>query len=276
MKYCTAFIFSFLLLTTTTLASTTSGTISSPRSFAWGENAGWIDFAASSSAVTITDSALTGYAYAENLGWISLNCANTSSCGTVDAKVANNAEGVLSGNAWSENAGWIDFGPSSSGVIINSAGEFSGYAYGENIGWINFDVNEGIITDWRPLSVRSGGAVATTPSSSRSIRSGSSSGRRLTLQPTTIHSLVAVPVSMLAPTFSRDLTLGSRGNDVRALQVYLNIHGFNIASAGPGSYQQETTYFGTLTNNALARFQSAKRIVPAVGFFGPITRAVIK
>src|SRR6185369_7308926 len=80
-------------------ASSTDGTIDSTNRYAWNENAGWIDFGASSGNVHVTDSALSGYAFSELMGWISLNCSNTSSCGTVDYKVSNNSEGSLSGYA---------------------------------------------------------------------------------------------------------------------------------------------------------------------------------
>jgi hypothetical protein len=37
----------------------------------------------------------------------------------------------------------------------------------------------------------------------------------------------------------------------------------------------ETDVFGALTRAALARFQAANNIVPAAGYFGPLTRAFI-
>jgi peptidoglycan hydrolase-like protein with peptidoglycan-binding domain len=77
-------------------------------------------------------------------------------------------------------------------------------------------------------------------------------------------------------SFVRSLTLKSTGSDVRALQQYLNSHGAIIAAAGPGSPGNETGYFGVLTVQALARFQTAHGITPANGFFGPITRAYIE
>ncbi len=72
--------------------------------------------------------------------------------------------------------------------------------------------------------------------------------------------------------FTRDLTLGSTGEDVRALQVWMNANGFLVATAGPGSKGNETTYFGGLTRTALAKWQASVGIAPAVGYFGPITR----
>lgn len=76
--------------------------------------------------------------------------------------------------------------------------------------------------------------------------------------------------------FTRDLTVGSTGSDVRALQQYLNSHGHPIAATGPGSTGRETTMFGALTRAALAALQQAASITPALGYFGPKTRAYIE
>ncbi len=73
-------------------------------------------------------------------------------------------------------------------------------------------------------------------------------------------------------SFSRNLKLGSQGEDVRALQMYLNAHGFLVATIGTGSPGLESDYFGARTQAALARYQMSLSISPAVGFFGPITR----
>ncbi len=66
--------------------------------------------------------------------------------------------------------------------------------------------------------------------------------------------------------FSRTLKLGSKGNDVLALQRFLNTHGFVIAKTGQGAPGKETDTFGTLTQKALIKFQEAYRkqiLVPA-------------
>ena len=76
-------------------------------------------------------------------------------------------------------------------------------------------------------------------------------------------------------TFTRNLTLGSTGADVRCLQQFLNAKGYVIAASGAGSPGNETTYFGSLTKAALARFQAANGVSPAAGYFGPITRAAV-
>lgn len=83
--------------------------------------------------------------------------------------------------------------------------------------------------------------------------------------------------SSLPPAFTRDLTVGSRGLDVKALQHYLNTHGFPVMPIPTyaGSLGYETQYFGIATEQALSRFQASVGIVPASGYFGPITRGWI-
>lgn len=69
-------------------------------------------------------------------------------------------------------------------------------------------------------------------------------------------------------TFTRDLTIGSTGADVTALQTWLIAKGFSIPAGATG-------YFGAQTKAALAAFQAANAITPAAGYFGPITRAKV-
>jgi peptidoglycan hydrolase-like protein with peptidoglycan-binding domain len=69
-------------------------------------------------------------------------------------------------------------------------------------------------------------------------------------------------------TFTTDLTIGSQGADVTALQQFLVSKGFLTMPAGVSM-----GYFGSLTQSALANYQAANGISPASGYFGPITRA---
>ncbi len=73
----------------------------------------------------------------------------------------------------------------------------------------------------------------------------------------------------------RDLETGVTGEDVRALQRFLNAAGFTLAADGPGSPGSETDRFGALTRAALARWQAANGVSPALGYYGPRTRAAI-
>ncbi|NCS98938.1 peptidoglycan-binding protein [Candidatus Parcubacteria bacterium] len=68
--------------------------------------------------------------------------------------------------------------------------------------------------------------------------------------------------------FTRDLTIGSTGADVVALQDVLIDLGYLNIPAGVSK-----GYFGSLTQSALASMQAAEGISPASGYFGPITRS---
>ena len=69
-------------------------------------------------------------------------------------------------------------------------------------------------------------------------------------------------------TFNTNLTVGSKGADVTALQTWLIAKGYTIAAGATGN-------FGPQTKAALAAYQAASGITPAAGYFGPITRAKV-
>ncbi|MFZ1075403.1 MAG: peptidoglycan-binding domain-containing protein [Minisyncoccia bacterium] len=121
-------------------------------------------------------------------------------------------------------------------------------------------------------------AAALTPSQVQSILSlltsfGADSGTIANVQasltggtPSTT-TTTTTTTSSSSYTFTRDLTVGSTGADVQALQTALIADGYlNIATP--------TTYFGALTKAALAKWQAANNVAPAAGYFGPKTRAV--
>ena len=70
-------------------------------------------------------------------------------------------------------------------------------------------------------------------------------------------------VSIMAP-----LTIGSTGADVTALQNRLIAWGEVIPAGATG-------YFGTQTQSALASWQGKNAVSPAVGYYGPITKAAM-
>ncbi|MFA6227307.1 MAG: peptidoglycan-binding domain-containing protein [Candidatus Paceibacterota bacterium] len=72
---------------------------------------------------------------------------------------------------------------------------------------------------------------------------------------------VSAPASS-SYTFAKDLTVGSRGADVTALQ--------NLLGVSPA-----TGYFGSLTKAAVIQYQLSKGITPPAGYVGPKTRAVL-
>ncbi len=65
--------------------------------------------------------------------------------------------------------------------------------------------------------------------------------------------------------FTQDLTIGSQGADVTALQNYLATGGyFKVAATG---------YFGPITQSAVAAWQAANGVTPSAGYFGALSRA---
>ncbi len=77
-----------------------------------------------------------------------------------------------------------------------------------------------------------------------------------------------------AMTWSRSLKLGSRGADVKDLQMFLNMCAdTKVAVSGAGSPGMETTYFGPATKAAVIKWQAARGVSPASGLFGPLSRA---
>jgi hypothetical protein len=82
-------------------------------------------------------------------------------------------------------------------------------------------------------------------------------------------------------TFSRDLSLGMSGEDVRLLQEILNKDARTaLAQTGPGAAGNETDYFGPMTRNAVIRFQELyadivlkpEGLEQGTGFVGKLTR----
>ena len=85
---------------------------------------------------------------------------------------------------------------------------------------------------------------------------------------TQVSSEGAAPATTLtAGAFPRTLSAGATGADVSALQTALEQKGFLTMPAGLA-----TGYFGTLTTAAVSAYQASVAL-PAVGIFGPLTRA---
>ncbi|MDD5430704.1 MAG: peptidoglycan-binding domain-containing protein [Candidatus Pacebacteria bacterium] len=109
--------------------------------------------------------------------------------------------------------------------------------------------------------------VANVNASLRGQATSASSGQATSGTTTTTTSSTAVPAVLLT---SGNLTVGSTGEVVKALQQYLNASGYAVALSGAGSVGNESTYFGNATKAALAKWQAANGI-SATGYFGSIT-----
>ncbi len=72
--------------------------------------------------------------------------------------------------------------------------------------------------------------------------------------------------------FSNNLTIGSTGADVVALQTWLMGNGYDIPAVSSG--RQQKGVYSYQTAAAVAKYQASVGI-PATGFFGPATRAAL-
>jgi peptidoglycan hydrolase-like protein with peptidoglycan-binding domain len=96
--------------------------------------------------------------------------------------------------------------------------------------------------------------------------------------------LTTLTSSSTLPLFTRTLRYGSQGDDVKALQVFLNTNSFTVALTGNGSQGQETTFFGHATRRALIRFQefyadeilTPLMLTKGTGIFGEMTRKKVE
>ena len=81
------------------------------------------------------------------------------------------------------------------------------------------------------------------------------------------------PAVCAGVTFSRNLTVGATGSDVKCLQALLNTSASTqVSSTGAGSPGNETTYFGSRTLAAVRVYQAQQGFTPA-NQVGPLTRA---
>jgi hypothetical protein len=97
----------------------------------------------------------------------------------------------------------------------------------------------------------------------------------------TLFSFFLLPLPSFAYTFTRNLSVGTGGYDVFLLQKVLNSNpATQITSSGVGSPGNESSYFGTLTKNAVISFQQLYKndvltpvgLISGTGFVGALTR----
>lgn len=90
--------------------------------------------------------------------------------------------------------------------------------------------------------------------------------QQLLAQIATLQAQINGSVQSGGYTYNRNLTIGSMGADVTALQQFLISKSHAIPAGATG-------YFGAQTQSALAKYQAQNGINPPAGYFGPVTRA---
>jgi len=88
--------------------------------------------------------------------------------------------------------------------------------------------------------------------------------------------LIIPAVIGASETFFRDLRRGSRGEDVKQLQIFLNSDKkTKIAGLGAGSQGRGTVFFGLKTRGALIKFQRQNNLLAEKGYLGVLTRRLL-
>jgi len=119
------------------------------------------------------------------------------------------------------------------------------------------------VTDGGTSSGAEATVVATTTASTTSTSTSTTSS-------STTVSLTSPSTISLGYVFTKDLTIGSKGADVTALQQLLINEGHLTMPTGTAY-----GYFGALTKLAVIKYQKAKGIAPAAGYVGPKTRDIL-
>ena len=90
------------------------------------------------------------------------------------------------------------------------------------------------------------------------------------LQSTSSSSSSSSMTTSTGHMFSVDLTIGSKGADVTALQQILVSKGYLVMPAGVAM-----GYFGNLTKSAVSAWQASAGIMPTAGYVGPKSSAML-
>ena len=117
-----------------------------------------------------------------------------------------------------------------------------------------------------------------TPTSQKRKSTGSSASVMVSFQQEQLQRAVDSGLTSTTPStpgttplnLTRTLKYGMQGDDVKALQVYLNVHNYPVSLTGAGSLGNETNYFGLKTKQAVIRFQLANGLV-GDGIVGKLT-----
>lgn len=125
-------------------------------------------------------------------------------------------------------------------------------------------------------------AVAATTGTTTATDAGCLSGNKFSIvtgkncnSEAGVSANVSVSSGQQIKAVMKNLKKGIRDAEVKTLQEFLISQNKGPAAQALAKITATTTYFGEMTRAALAEFQAAVGITPAVGNFGAITRAYI-
>jgi hypothetical protein len=121
-----------------------AGTINPADKFAYGANAGWMDWTGDgTNGAVIGEYVCSGFIYSANAGWINLgggapaNGVYYQNLAANDFGVNQDGLGNLRGYAWGANIGWINFENTGAPQVDLRTGNLSGSVWSANCGWIS-------------------------------------------------------------------------------------------------------------------------------------------
>lgn len=174
---------------------------------------------------------------------------------TLTLKDTNAAYMMVSNLSNFSDASWEAFAASKSWVLTAGDGVKTVYAKYKTSSGNEYSP----VSDTITLQV---GAIVATTTTTQVTTTGQTTTQTITQ--TTGQTDVSTYV------FQTSLTVGSTGGGVTELQKVLVAEGYLVMPAGVAY-----GYFGSMTKDALIKYQIAKGITPAVGYFGPVTRKVM-
>ena len=190
--------------------------------------------------------------------------ATTSSVGVVLALSATNAsEMMISNDANFTGANWESYAVSKNWILLTGVGTTTVYVQFRNLnGVISVASTDSIVLVNPPNAFSNAAIVTPTPLSGVVIVNINTATQGTS-------SSSANMIVMGAKTFEHNLKVGSKGDDVVQLQLYLEKNGFLVMPVGI-----KKGYFGGATQEALKKYQKSIGVQPT-GSLGPKTRAAL-